>query len=136
MALPVIWYREEFKDKDDLLETREEFDIRRGLAKGAMQSRFYAYGDRLPEIVKKVGHAKYYLSTELDAFFDSIKGHDQPRTPAERLAADRARRQETVKDHQGRVAKKKAELEKAERQLAVHEAKLRSVEIELKLYTG
>jgi len=131
MALPTKWYREEFKDRESELEDRESFEQRRGLAKGVMSSRFYDYTDRAPAAVKEVGRTKYYVSAELDAFFDSIDGHNKPRTTAERLAAEVVRRKGTVADYEARVAKKRAELETLERRLAHHKGKLKSTEAEL-----
>lgn len=133
MAIPTKWHREEFKDQEELLEHREEFEERRGLAKGVVSSRFYDYTDRAPAVVKEVGKTKYFVATELDKFYDSIEGHNKPRTTAERLTSEVVRREGTVADFEARVEKKRGELEALERRLAYHQTKLKGVRAELEV---
>jgi hypothetical protein len=133
MAIPTKWYREEFKDQEDKLEDRTAFEKRRNLADGVLSSRFYDYTDRAPAAVKEVGRTKYYVATELDAFYDSIEGHNKPRTTAERLAAEVARREGTVADFTARVEKKQGELEALVRKLGYHQNKLKNAQAELEV---
>src|SRR5690554_199854 len=119
-----IWYRPEFQGREAELENREEFEKRRGLKAGTINSRFYDYADRRPALVKEVGRVRYYVAAELDAFFDGLKGREAPRTPEQVLAARVVRREDAVRERKEAVERKRRALEKAERSLAYHMKKL------------
>lgn len=118
------WHRPEFQGREAELENREEFEKRRGLRSGTINSRFYDYADRRPALVKEVGRVRYYVAAELDAFFDDLKGREAPRTPEQVLAARVVRREDAVKEREEAVERKQRELEKAQRSLAYHKKRL------------
>jgi hypothetical protein len=118
------WHRPEFQGRESELENREEFEKRRGLRSGTINSRFYDYADRRPALVKEVGRVRYYVAAELDRFYDSLKGRGAPRTAEQVLAARVVRRQDAVKGCEEAVKRKQEELEKAQRSLAYHKKRL------------
>lgn len=122
------WHREEFRGRLDELESRTEYEERKGLKKGTIGSRFRDYADRAEEICPVVydrfrsGHyeEKIFVSAELDKFLDSITGHNAPRTPAEVKYAEVVRRRGTVAEYTRRRDAKQKALDKAERELNRH----------------
>lgn len=136
MATRVIWYREEFKGREGELEDRHAFEQRRGLRSGTLTSRMRDYTDRMPPVVREVNRSKEWAREELDKFFDSIDGHEGPRSRAQVLEAEVVRRQGSVKEHEARVAKKEEDLAAARRRLEYHVKQLKLAEQKLAIETG
>lgn len=126
-----IWHRSEFQGREDELENREEFETRRSLKPGVINSRFYDYADQRPALVREVGRVRYYVAAEMDRFYDGLKGREAPRTAEQVLSARVVRRQDAVKEHEEAVERKQRELEKAKRSLAYHKKRLEDDQIAL-----
>lgn len=118
------WYREDYRGNEDALETREQFENRRGLDSGTMNSRFYDYANQRPEPAKAEGRTLFYVRSELDSFYDGIQNRSRPRTPAEKMESEIVRVQTTVKDHEARVERLEKETDKARRALEAKRVRL------------
>lgn len=118
------WHREEWKGREDELETREQFENRRGLEVDTLNSRFYDYADQRPEVVKEEGRTLFYVKSELDEFYDQISNRLRPRTTAERMKSTIFRYQMTVKEHEKRVEETEKLLAKRRRELEAKKSKL------------
>lgn len=136
------WLRSEFKDREEELCSRREYEQEQGLKNGYLNHRFRDYADRAPAVVVKrfrsgVYPENVFVRTELEAFNASIDNSDRPRTRAEVAAAEVARRELTVEEATIRRDNRKKEAEAAQRNLDRHESLLKqareTLEIERRL---
>lgn len=137
-AMGTQWHREEWKGREDELETREQCEIRRGLEEGAVNSRFYDYADVRPESVKSEGRTLFYVKSEMDEFLDGIINRGRTRTTAEKMWANVVRCEATVKSRNERLEAQENRTAKCRRERDAAVAKLSRLkrQYEIEVNTG
>lgn len=137
-----VWHRPEYEGRMDELAGRMGFEQLKSLRKGTMSARFRDYADRVPAVVVERWRSglypeQMYVIRELEELMDSIKGHRNPRTPAQRAAATVARYERAVETAESRVSKHRSELGKAERHLSYckKQLKLALAELDMEVET-
>jgi len=113
-----IWLREEFQGREAELETRADFEKRTGVSAQSLSSKFSNYADRLPKVVKKDGKLKYFVAAELDDFVKWIEENAGTRSEVDVRRAELARVRNAIEEGTDRVADRRRDLIKAERDLA------------------
>lgn len=131
MASTDKWLRPEYQGRDGELETRADFEKRTGISEQSLSSMFTRYADRLPPVVKKFGKLKYFVAVELDEFVSWIRSNTGTRTQVEVKAAEAARLLTSIEEAQDRVDNRRADLKKAENELALRKRQLKSVNSDL-----
>ncbi len=111
------WLRPEFKNRRDELVTRADFADRVSVLAQAISSRFINYADQAPKPVATEGHQKLFVATELAAFLESTSRRTKARTTVEKKRSELVRVNTTVAETEKRVANRRSELDKAERDL-------------------
>lgn len=135
------WHRPEYRDRLDEIESRSEYEERNKLKRNLLSTRFRDYADRVPQVVVDRWRSgtypeQVYVTSELDAFLESIKGHDAPRTPEEVAAAEVARYERGVENAQKRVEARQADLDKAKRSLDNQQRRLKGAKQRLAIEQG
>jgi hypothetical protein len=114
----VEWLRPEFRDREDELETRADFEKRTAITAQSLSSHFTRYANRIPEVAKKFGKTKYFVATELDDFIKWIQENSGTRSEAEIKRAEIARLVAAEADARERKEKHLEAAAKAERDQA------------------
>lgn len=117
----VKWLRPEYEDREDELETREEFFKRTGVSTQSLSSHFNRYGDKVPAVVKLFGKKKWFVASELDTFIDWIKKHGGTRSEADIKRAEMVRLEASMEEARERIEKHEIALGKAKSDLARHQ---------------
>ncbi|MCP9209612.1 hypothetical protein [Streptomyces cucumeris] len=125
------WLRPEFKDREDLLETRAEFEKRTGVTKQSLSSHFTRYADLVPDVVKKFGKQKWFLASELDDFIAWISANTGTRSEADIKRAEIARLTKAIEEAEERENRHKAHLEKAQADKTRHMRQRKHAESDL-----
>lgn len=113
-----IWLRPDLQGRESELETRADFEKRTGISAQSLSSKFSNYADRLPKVAKKNGKLKYFVAAELDEFVGWIEANAGTRSEADVRRAELARVNNAIEEAEERVADRKRDLEKAERDLS------------------
>lgn len=122
------WFRKEYQGREEELETRMEFEARRGLEPGTLGYRFYDYADIRPKKVMEDGRTIFYVRSELDEFYDDVNGRKKPRTRAEKLKAEIVRAKGTVRDCEESAEAARRVADKWDRRTAAKKKNLRRLE--------
>ncbi|AYD81397.1 MerR-like helix-turn-helix DNA binding domain protein [Streptomyces phage Kela] len=125
------WLRTEFQGRENELETRSDFEKRTGITAQSLSSKFSNYADRIPKVVKKSGKLKFFVATELDEFVRWIEENAGTRSEADVRRAELARVMNAIEEGEERVADRKRDLEKAERDLAKFRRQARSLKSDI-----
>lgn len=118
MATADIWLREEFKGREEELETREDYEARTGTSVQSLSSMFTRYADRVPGIVKMFGKTKFFVAEELDDFAKWIEENAGTRSNADVRRSELARVRKAIALAVKRVEDRQRDLDKANRELA------------------
>lgn len=129
--MAATWLREEYKGREDELETRTEFEKRTGVSVMSLSSHFTRYANRVPGVVKKFGKQKFFVAAELDEFMTWIAENSGNRSDAEVRRAEVARLKNSITEGEVRVANRRREAKRAEDDLAKLRRQLKSTESEL-----
>lgn len=125
------WLRTEFQGRENELETRSDFEKRTGITAQSLSSKFSNYADRIPKVVKKSGKLKFFVAAELDEFVRWIEENAGTRSEADVRRAELARVMNAIEEGEERVADRKRDLEKAERDLAKFRRQARSLKSDI-----
>ena len=125
------WLRTEFQGRENELETRSDFEKRTGITAQSLSSKFSNYADRIPKVVKKSGKLKFFVATELDEFVRWIEENAGTRSEADVRRAELARVMNAIEEGEERVADRKQDLEKAERDLAKFRRQAKSLKSDI-----
>jgi len=125
------WLRTEFQGRENELETRSDFEKRTGITAQSLSSKFSNYADRIPKVVKKSGKLKFFVATELDEFVRWIEENAGTRSEADVRRAELARVMNAIEEGEERVADRKRDLEKAERDLAKFRRQAKSLKSDI-----
>lgn len=126
-----IWLRPEFQGRNSELETRTDFENRTGISAQSLSSKFSNYADRLPKVVKKNGKLKFFVASELDEFVGWIEKNSGTRSTADVRRAELARVMSAIEEGEERVADRKRDLNKAERDLAKFKRQAKGLEADI-----
>jgi molybdopterin converting factor small subunit len=114
----VEWLRPEFRGREEELETRADFESRTGTTAQSLSSHFTRYANRVPRVAARFGKQKWFVASELDDFLTWIRENSGTRSETEIKEAEIARLDITLEETEGRIARHKAALTKAERDKA------------------
>lgn len=133
----VEWPRPEFRGREDELSTREEYEQRTREAGSvvtaqSLSSSFTRYADRVPEVAKRFGKKKWFVTKELDEFIEWIRENAGSRSEGDIKRAEIARLRTSVSEAEARVVKHREAAEKAERDVLRHKKQLKRAEDDLR----
>lgn len=122
------WLRPEFEGREGELETRADFEKRTGITAMSLSSHFTRYADKKPPVVAKHGKLKFFAAAELDSFVRWISENSGTRSEADVKRSEIARLKDSIDDAEDRRQVHLAALDKADRDKARFQRKLRQEE--------
>lgn len=122
------WLRPKFEGREGELETRADFEKRTGITAMSLSSHFTRYADKKPPVVAKHGKLKFFVAAELDSFVRWISENSGTRSEADVKRSEIARLKDSIDDAEDRRQAHLAALDKADRDKARFQRKLRQEE--------